>query len=218
MKPWIVVALALATPPRPAEPPAATAAMSFPPPQTVELTLPFHGVWGVVQGFDSGRTHVGYAAYALDFVPAAKAPMLEPRRLSDFPCYGKRVLAAADGVVVWARGGAMDQKPWAVPAHDAGNFVIVKHAEATYTELRHLKAGSVRVAVGDRVRRGQPIGRCGNSGTSSTPHLHVGLLGSANPIATRMLTFSRYEVLGPDGVWEPGGGIPQEGQILRPSQ
>ncbi|HSS37399.1 MAG TPA: hypothetical protein VLT58_01400, partial [Polyangia bacterium] len=36
-------------------------------PATV-LTLPFDGVWGVLQGFD-GETHRGYAAYAIDFAP-----------------------------------------------------------------------------------------------------------------------------------------------------
>ena len=34
------------------------------------LSLPFQGIWGVIQGFDSGETHVRYAAFALDFVPA----------------------------------------------------------------------------------------------------------------------------------------------------
>jgi murein DD-endopeptidase MepM/ murein hydrolase activator NlpD len=205
---------------RPVEPPAGTAAVLDASPQTVELTLPFGGVWGVVQGFDSGKTHVGYAAFALDFAPAvrlgARVPRTKPRRLFDFPCYGRPVVAPAAGTVVWAEGGAKDNKPWAEPSHDAGNFVILEHAPTEYTELRHLMAGSVKVRVGDKVRRGQPIGRCGNSGTSSTPHVHLGLLRSVDPIATGPMLLSHYEVQGADGAWSPGGGVPKEGEILRP--
>ena len=202
-----------------AEPPAATAAMAFPPRQTVDLTLPFEGTWGVVQGFDSGNTHIGYAAYALDFVPTERMNPATPRKrrraLTDFPCYGRPVLAPADGKIVWARDGARDERPWVKAKYDAGNFVIIEHGPAQYTELRHLKRGSVRVVVGEQVRRGQAVGSCGNSGTATTPHLHVGLLGSVAPIATRPMRFSHYEVLAPDGGWTLGDGIPRKGEMMR---
>lgn len=206
------------TRPRPAPRPGAVPLASAPP-QTVELSLPFDGIWGVIQGFDE-ETHAGYATYALDFVPAERigkgSPSPETRtRLSDFPCYGQPVLAPADGQVVWARDGAPDHRPHRQVDQDPGNFVIIQHAEAEYTELRHLQSGSVRVRLGDRVRRGQQVGRCGNSGNAKTPHLHVGLLGSVDPIATRPMAFSRYEVLGRDGRWRPGNGVPRSGEILR---
>ena len=201
------------------EPPAGAVALSAAPPQTVELTLPFAGIWGVVQGFDSGETHVGYAAYALDFVPAERLdralPEAQRRRLTDFPCFGRPVLAPADGKVVWARDGAPDLPPFNKAKHDAGNFIILEHAKNEYTELRHLQSGSVRVKVGDRVSRGQEIARCGNSGNAKTPHLHVGFLGSVNPIATRPMRFSRYEVLKTGGSWQPGDGVPRAQEILR---
>lgn len=196
-------------------------ALTAAPPQTVPLALPFDGIWGVIQGFDSGETHVGYAAYAVDFVPAenlARAiPEARRHRLTDFPCFGQPVLAAADGVVAWARDGAPDRPPRRVVKGDPGNFVIVEHAVGEFTELRHLQAGSVRVRVGDPVTRGQVVARCGNSGNAKTPHLHIGLLGSAQPIATRPMRFSGYDVLQPDGSWRPGDGVPTVGQILRSS-
>jgi hypothetical protein len=194
-------------------------ALASAPPQTVELTLPFAGIWGVVQGFDSGDTHVGYATYALDFVPAEKLagalPEARRRRLTDFPCYGRSVLAPADGRVVWAHDGEPDLPPFNHVKRAAGNFIIVQHADAEYTELRHLQSGSIRVAVGDRVSRGQELARCGNSGNARTPHLHLGFLGSVAPIATRPMRLSRYEILTPDGRWRPGDGVPQVKQILR---
>jgi len=200
-----------------AEPPAGAVALASAPPQTVELWLPFTGIWGVVQGFDSDETHVGYAAYALDFVPAERITARPPvrRKLKDFPSFGQPVLAPADGRVVWARDGAVDHEPYFEGRHEAGNFVIIEHAPGELTELRHLQAGSVRVAVGDRVQRGQPLGRCGNSGDAHTPHLHVGFLGSVEPIATRPMKLSHYERLDPDGRWRPGDGVPRAHEILR---
>ena len=95
--------------------------------------------------------------------------------------------------------------------------MIIQHAEAEYTEYRHLQKGSIAVAVGAQVRRGQPIGRCGNSGNAKTPHLHIGFLGSADPIATRPMRLSRYQVLRNGKTWEPGDGVPRTGEIIRPA-
>src|SRR5262245_42114333 len=117
-----------------------------PPPQVTELALPFDGVWGIVQGFDSGDTHVGYAAYALDFVPVQRAGAKPPPHgapLRRFPCYGRPVLAPADGRV--ARAGRRGRDwPAYVKGRDQGNYVIIEHAPGEYTEFRHLQAGSVR--------------------------------------------------------------------------
>jgi len=200
--------------------PAAAPAASGepPPPQVTRFSLPFTGVWGVIQGFDSGDTHTGYAAYALDFVPAQPRGARPPRRgapLARFVCYGRPVLAPADGTVVVAHGGARDW-PAYVKGKDEGNYVILEHAPGEYTEFRHLAARSVTVHVGDRLRRGDLLGRCGNSGNATTPHLHVGFLSSIDPITTRPMTLSGYEVLGADGGWHTGNGTPAQGEILRP--
>jgi murein DD-endopeptidase MepM/ murein hydrolase activator NlpD len=187
----------------------------------VELALPFDGTWGVLQGFDSGETHTGYAAYALDFAPPQRpVPLARVRhpRLGDFACYGRPILAPADGTVVRVATGFRDLPPYAgARLQVGGNFVIIQHAPAVYTELVHLMAGSVRVKVGATVRRGQPIARCGNSGNATTPHLHLGLLSSITPITTARMSLSRYQVLGPEGAWIPGDGEPQKGQWLRPA-
>ena len=189
-----------------------------PPPQLTRLSLPFSGTWGVIQGFESGDTHIGYAAYALDFVPAQPIGTGAPRHgapLARFVCYGRPVLAPADGTVVVAHGGARDW-PAYVKGHDEGNYVILEHAAGEYTEFRHLAAHSVTVHVGDRLHRGDLLGRCGNSGNATTPHLHMGFLSSIDPITTRPMRLAGYEVMNPDGTWQAGEGTPEKGQILRP--
>ena len=54
-----------------------------------------------------------------------------------------------------------------------GNHVVLEIGPQTYVAVAHLRRGSVRVEVGDRVRAGEVIGACGNSGNTSEPHVHV---------------------------------------------
>ena len=49
---------------------------------------------------------------------------------------------------------------------------MIRHAENEYSSLIHLVPGSIEVATGDRVTRGEQIGQCGHSGNSAEPHLH----------------------------------------------
>jgi len=190
------------------------------PPQVTRLALPFDGAWGVVQGVGEG-THTGYATYALDFVPAvrrARAPK-PGAALSAFPCFGRPVRAPADGTVVRVAASARDW-PAYVKGRDEGNFVIVEHAPREFSELRHLRAGSVRVAVGQRVRRGDLVGACGNSGNAGTPHVHVALLSSIDPIRTRPAVFSNYEIREIEAgreVWRAPPGPLRPGDLVRPT-
>jgi murein DD-endopeptidase MepM/ murein hydrolase activator NlpD len=185
-------------------------------PQVTRLSLPFAGVWGVIQGVGTG-THTGYATFALDFVPAVRGARSPARGapLTRFPCFGRPVLAPADGTIVRAAGGARDW-PAHVKGRDEGNYVIIEHAAREFSELRHLRAGSVRLTVGQRVRRGEVVGACGNSGNAGTPHVHLGFLSSIEPIATRPMTFERYEVRdGRADTWSAPAGPLRPGDIVR---
>jgi murein DD-endopeptidase MepM/ murein hydrolase activator NlpD len=53
-----------------------------------------------------------------------------------------------------------------------GNFVALDIGYRRYALYGHLIPGSLRVKVGDMVKRGQVLGRLGNSGNSTEPHLH----------------------------------------------
>jgi murein DD-endopeptidase MepM/ murein hydrolase activator NlpD len=54
------------------------------------------------------------------------------------------------------------------------------------------------VAVGDRVRPGQPLGRLGNSGNSNAPHLHFQLMDGPTPLGSNGVpfTFSSFRAEG----------------------
>ena len=67
-----------------------------------------------------------------------------------------------------------------------GNHVIIQVAESPYyVGLVHLQRGSVQVSPGERVCAGDQIGRCGNSGNSTQPHLHIQAMDSPDPYAAK---------------------------------
>lgn len=56
--------------------------------------------------------------------------------------------------------------------HGVGNYVVIKHDDGTYGTYWHLKYNSVVVNKGKRVRQGALLAKGGNTGNSSTAHLH----------------------------------------------
>jgi murein DD-endopeptidase MepM/ murein hydrolase activator NlpD len=182
--------------------------------QPSDLRLPVDGTWLVIQGYSSADSHRGYAAYALDFVKLddrGRAHARSGRRLQDWYGFGADVLASADGVVVRAIDHIPDN-PLLGKRRDT-NSIIVRHGEV-FSEYVHLRQRSLRVRVGDRVKRGDVIARVGNSGCE-TPHLHWALLSSIDPIQTRPANFVRYELRDIVGAWRATSGVPRFKDIIR---
>jgi murein DD-endopeptidase MepM/ murein hydrolase activator NlpD len=159
--------------------------------QKMRYSLPFRtpveGEWYVLNGGPDEQTSHSWELvsqrYAYDFVVVDGTLRrwregTEGRELGDYLCYGEPILAPADGVVVAVEDAIRDAPHpgtgWLDPftRHIAGNRVVIQHAEGEYSLLAHLMPGSIAVSVGERVPRGREIGRCGNSGNSSEPHLH----------------------------------------------
>ena len=108
--------------------------------------------------------------------------------------FGEDVLAVADGTVVSVHDGMSDQTPFVLMTPKStsdygGNNVMVEIAPNVFAWFAHLRQGSIAVKVGDAVKAGAPIGKLGNTGPSEGPHLPLGLLDKADPIAGRGLPF-----------------------------
>ena len=105
------------------------------------------------------------------FVGDAKNP-------ASYRIFGDDVLAVADGTVVASRNDLPEQTPGTFPPDLAigdadGNNLVLDIGDGFYVNYAHMQPGSVRFAPGDRVRRGEVIGKVGNTGNSVAPHLHV---------------------------------------------
>lgn len=125
---------------------------------SLKLLLPFpsESSYAVLQGYDGTFSH-NEACHneALDF---------------DLP-EGSDITAAAAGRVIAIKedsdtgGASLDY------ANDA-NYVMIDHGGGYYSTSLHLCLNCVDVAAGDVVAQGQIIGRSGNTGYSTAPHLH----------------------------------------------
>ncbi len=107
----------------------------------------------LLQGYDGKFSHK--KQYALDF------KMKE----------GSAICAARSGVVVSLKKDSNKGGKSSEYSKDA-NYIIIYHNDGTFAHYFHLQQNGVTVSVGDRVNAGQIIGISGNTGWSTTPHLH----------------------------------------------
>jgi hypothetical protein len=107
--------------------------------------------------------------------------------------YDVAVLAVAAGTVVAAVDDIDDQipgPPEGVTLQNApGNHVIQDIGGKRWVMYAHLRPGSVAVRVGDTLRPGQQIGRVGNSGSTTAPHLHFQVMDSPSALNAVGLPF-----------------------------
>ena len=149
--------------------------------------------------FDSQR-------FAIDFIQADGEGRLvigDPANVRSWVGYGARVRAAAAGRVVAARNDLSDQMPGSLPDPQTitvdnvdGNFVVLDHGQGLFTFYAHLQRKSVQVVQGDRVAAGQELGRLGNTGNTSAPHLHFHVMAGPSPLGSDGVpfVFSTFDV------------------------
>jgi murein DD-endopeptidase MepM/ murein hydrolase activator NlpD len=106
----------------------------------------------------------------------------DPKDNKNYRAYGNDALAVADGIVTETKDGIPENVPGidsrAVPITletIGGNHVILDIGHGRYALYAHLQPGSLKVKLGDHVKRGQVLGLVGNSGNSIEPHLHFHL-------------------------------------------
>ena len=198
---------------------------------SVDLDYPFAGRWLVrnspADRVPSHGTALFASSYAIDFVPVDASGRTAPLRLASlvrpepperFQGFGRPVLAPLTGEVIAAHdaeadhaahrgipsvGYALTQRRRAAEGWVAlaGNHVLIAAGDGVIA-LCHLQQGSVTVRAGQRVRSGAPIGRCGNSGNSTEPHVHVQAIDRA-PVETARAVRMTFH-----------GAVPRNGRIV----
>jgi len=124
--------------------------------------------------------------FAIDFIRIDQAGMAMKGNEADvasYPGYGADVRAVADGIVIDMLNTQDDQTPPKLPDPSTitlqnvdGNHVVVDIGGSRYAFYAHFRKGSIPVKVGDRVKRGDLLGKLGNTGNSSAPHLHFHIM------------------------------------------
>jgi hypothetical protein len=116
-------------------------------------------------------------AWALDLLPLTPDGKFwsgDKQRLESYPCFGAVLTSPVSGRVAHVRSDRPDMPIGQMDTEAiTGNSISIEAAAGRYVVLAHLQAGSVRVTEGQHVAAGEPIARCGNSGHTTLPHLHL---------------------------------------------
>ena len=134
-----------------------------------------------------------------------RLPGKDGTRNNHFRVWGKGVHAMADGVVreavnacpnnpaplrwsdpaeLAAKLQAQKTKHWgAFPNGGSGNHLYIQHGDemVLYAHLQKGSLSSALLAAGAEVKAGDLLGKAGNSGSSTAPHLHVHAVQGASP-------------------------------------
>ncbi|MFV0407274.1 MAG: M23 family metallopeptidase [Propioniciclava sp.] len=165
-----------------------------------------------------------------------RPPILGTEPPEAFIGFGQPILAPVSGIVEAVHDGERDHEarrsqlaliPYMLGQRGrlregvgaiAGNHVIVKVA-SVYVAIVHLQRASIQVSEGDEIVEGEAIARCGNSGNSTQPHVHLQAMDGLD------LTHTRGIPIAFRGFWEkPSGhldferrtiGIPNEGSVVQ---
>lgn len=116
----------------------------------------------VLQGYGSRFSHTGLEQFAVDFGMREGTP----------------VHAARDGVVARLEE-AHSIGCWESGCGRYANYVVILHDDGTTGEYYHLQKDGVLVEIGDRVTAGEKIALSGNTGHTTTPHLHFAVYRAA---------------------------------------
>lgn len=195
----------------------------------MDLAYPFRGRWLVQNSpadrVPSHGTTAFASSHAIDFVPVdlrgrtapiAPATLVRPEAPERFPGFGRTVLAPVSGLVIATRDKDRDHDAYrGLPSIRyaltqsrratagwpalAGNHVLIRTPAGPVVALCHLQRDSLRVRAGQEVRVGQVLARCGNTGNSTEPHLHVQVIDRADPVRAEPVPLSFHGTVPPNG-------------------
>jgi hypothetical protein len=124
---------------------------------------------------------------------------------SSYFCYDAPIYSMTSGRVIEALDGIPENVPHSGKiaidvnfANAGGNHVLVDLGYGLYAFYAHMRPGSIKVKVGDRVHPGEVLGHVGNSGNSTEPHFHEHIVNQPSFLAGQGVPyeFDRYEASG----------------------
>ena len=189
---------------------------------TTRLRLPFDGDWFVYDGgrdiYQNSNAYRDAERYSVVFtvLKDGRTYSGDGSKNEQFYCYGQPVVAPADGTVVLINDSFADNVPGGPEeVMPGGNRVLIYHGHQEYSLLMHLKQNSIKVKSGDKVKQGDVVGECGNSGNSPAPHFEYRLQNSAGRPLPQTLPPQFVNYVADDA--PVASGEPVRGQFVRNS-
>jgi hypothetical protein len=137
-------------------------------------------------------------------------------RNENFWAFGQPAVAVQDGEITEAVDDIPDNTPGKLPVitvqNILGNHIILRIAPGVYAAYCHLKQGSIRVHLHQRVKKGEELALIGNSGNTTGPHLHFQLTDGNSALAAEGIpyVFEGFRFYGWGKDFEPGHQHPDE--------
>lgn len=156
------------------------------------------GPWTAVQlpEADNGHRRYPYAVsgrvrlpgrHAIDWMPAAGFDRASAGRDVAADGSGADVLAVADGEILVVKDPAAPGATASVE-DETGTMIVQKLPGGRFAFYQHLMPG-IPIRPGERVRKGQVIGRVGSTGHVTQPHLHFHVADGIAPLASEGLPY-----------------------------
>ncbi|MXQ52356.1 M23 family metallopeptidase [Shimazuella alba] len=141
-------------------------------------------------GHGGSSTQINYhnshpsQAFALDILKlnriGIRANGLAPKDLNQYEIYGETIYSPCEGKIIKVVDGLKELEPNQMnnqtknyrKKNPSGNSVVIQCKGVEIT-IAHMIPKSIKVKQGQQVRDGMAIGKVGNSGNSSEPHLHI---------------------------------------------
>lgn len=119
----------------------------------------------------------------------------DQEKIENWLGYGADVLAVAQGEVVgmqhdFPESPTLAGHPDYPPEKATGNYICLRVGEHRYVFYEHLKPGTITVAIGQKVKKGQTIAKLGFTGQTTGPHLHLHVADSPSPLGAEGLPFA----------------------------
>ena len=186
-----------------------------------------HRRWDyTIPGLQQLGFRTNFMRYSYDFVPVDENGKMssgpEEKNESWFG-FGQPVRAVSEGTVVAVKDDQPDDRKFdpSTIAKDGpmkifGNYVVIDHGKGTFGVYGHIRQGSGKVAVGDRVRPRQEIAAIGASGSSLFPHLHFEMQNGPDTGSEGLPSpFSDFERLRGAKIVRVRSGLISSGEIVR---
>lgn len=176
-----------------------------------------NGIWTAIYdpSWENGHRRVVYTLngkaripgrYAIDFIKLdsnGRYSNGDENRITNWLGYGTDVMAVADGVIssinnTFPESRTLSEHPKYTSDKATGNYVSLKIGNNQFAFYEHLKPSSIKVKVGQKVKRGDVIASLGFTGQTTGPHLHFHVSDADSPLGGEGIpfVFKQFQFLG----------------------